>query len=332
MYGPSPRKMLVRLIQSVRLVPLTCRRGIWQGILVLSWLPTVVCSQSCVADDSAKTDAKSSAETNEFRPLNKNKTVLLDAKGKRLLLKSQVVLREGLLEMLVCLKQTKEHESLLSVDAQAQMIHAGLLALGAHAGAPVRWQPEYQPATGQQIDIFFSWTDSEGKLRRVPAQSWVRHATRRYYVEKLENLPVGFRLPDDSELKWDSKHKELLWYGHMDEAQKNACLKLSSDKAFRKAIQSIFEQSQIRPMKNFWVFAGSQFLTDEKTGEKFYQAEAGDLICVANFASATLDLSINSSATNDDLMFEAYTENIPPVGTEVTVELIPVFKPSEKTP
>jgi predicted TIM-barrel fold metal-dependent hydrolase len=53
-------------------------------------------------------------------------------------------------------------------------------------------------------------------------------------------------------------------------------------------------------MEATWVFAGSQFLTDERTGEKFYQAESGDLICVANFASATLDISANSSATNDD--------------------------------
>jgi hypothetical protein len=116
----------------------------------------------------------------------------------------------------------------------------------------------------------------------------------------------------------------------MSEAQRDAALKLSKDEAFQKAVKSIFDQSQIRPMTNSWVFAGSQFLTDETTGEKFYQAEGGDLICVANFASATLDLSTNSSATNEDLMFEAFTEHIPPVGTEVTIELIPVVKPKEK--
>ena len=283
------------------------------------------------ADQVANTQPKNIVDANDFKPLNKNKTVLLDAKGKRILVESEVVLREGLLEMLVCLKQTKEHESLLSVDTQAQIVHAGLLALGALPGSPVRWQPEFQSATGQQIDIFFTWRDVDGKLHRDPAQSWVRHATRRYYVEKLEDLPNTFRLPDDSELKWDSKHKEILWYGHMTPVQRDAALKLSKDDAFQKAIQSIFKQSQIRPMTEKWVFAGSQFYTDETTGEKFYQAEAGDLICVANFATATMDLSTNSSATNDDLMFEAFTEHVPPLGTKVTIELIPVFKPKEKT-
>jgi hypothetical protein len=284
------------------------------------------------SDAQVVNDAKPATanEDDNPKPLNKAGTVLLDAKGKKLLLKSEVTLREGLLEMLVCLKQTKEHESILSVDTRAQIVHAGLLALGAQSGTPIRWEPEFKPATGQQIDIFLTWTDLQGQMHRDPAQSWVRHATRRYYVEKLEDFPATFRLPADTELKWDSKQRELLWYGQMSEAQRDAALKLSNDAAFQKAIKSFFKQSQIRPMAANWVFAGSYFLTDEKTGDKFYQAESGDLICVANFATATLDLSASSSATNDDLMFEAFTERIPPVGTKVTIELIPVFKPKEK--
>ena len=268
------------------------------------------------------------------KPLNKTKTVLLDAKNKKLLLRGEVVLREGLLEMLVCKKQTKEHESIVSVDAQAKIIHAGLLAIGAKPGSPVHWQPEFQPATGQQIDIFFVWEDEKGKVHRDPAQSWVRHATRRYFIEKLEKMPDTFKLPDDSELKWDSKHKELLWYGQMSPAQRKDFKKLSSEKLFEDAIDNIFKQSQTRKMNAKWVFAGSFFVTDEKTNEAYYQAESGDLICVANFATAMLDIASNSSATNDDLMFEAYTENVPPVGTPVTIELVPVFEkdPKPKAP
>src|SRR5687768_3825558 len=48
-------------------------------------------------------------------PLNKQETVLLDRPGRRVLVKSKVVLREGLLEMLACPLQTKEHESILAV-------------------------------------------------------------------------------------------------------------------------------------------------------------------------------------------------------------------------
>lgn len=293
----------------------------------------MVCSQvPAQAADKESAPAQDVAnDLDELTPLNKTGTVLLDARNKKLLLKSEVVLREGLLELFVCLKQTKEHESVLSVKTQAKIVHAGLLALGAQQGTPVRWQPDFQPATGQRIDIFCNWTDNDGKLHRDSAQSWIRHATRRYYVEKIDTLPEAFKLPEDTELKWDPRQKELLWYGHMTEVQRDAALKISKDVNFQKAIKTFYKQSQIRRMQAHWVFAGSYLLTDEKTGEKFYQADsAGDLICVANFASATLDVSANSSATNDDLMFEAYTENIPPLGTKVTVELVPVFDAKEK--
>ena len=261
----------------------------------------------------------------KLKPLNKNQTVFLDATEKRLVLQSEVVMREGLLEMLVCLKRTKEHESILAVDTKAQIVHAGLLALGAQAGTPVRWNPDFQPAQGPKIQIFFNWTDENEKARRVSAQSWVRHVTRRYFVEKVEDLPKSFQLPDDSELKWDAKNNELLWFGHMTEMQRDACLKISKTEGFQKAIKSFFQQSRIRQMQGEWVFAGSLLVTNEKTGESFYQAESGDLICVANFASATIDIAANSSAMNDDLLFEASTENIPAVGTKVLIELIPVL-------
>lgn len=278
------------------------------------------------SDASTNSANKDGAGQGEPVPLNKSKTVLVDLKGKRLLIKSEVVLREGLLEMLVCLKQTKEHESILSVDARAQVIHAGLISLGAEAGSPAKFIPDYKPASGQPIDIFLTWTDAEGKLHRDRAQTWVRHATRRYFVHKLEAFPKGLKLAADSDLKWDDRNKELLWYGPMTDAQRDSLLKLTADVEFKAAIKSLYDRSQVRQMDANWVFAGSGFSVDSVTGEKRYLAESGDLICVANFATATIDLSVESSATNDGLMFEAFTERIPPVGTKVTIELVPLFK------
>ncbi len=297
------------------------------GLLLMCFV--VFAEQVCCGDEpKAKPvpPTKDSARGDELTPLNKSGTVQIDLKGKRLLVKSTVVMREGLLEMLVCLKQTKEHESLLSVDAKAQVIHAGLIAIGAEVGSPAQFVPEYKSATGQLIDIFFTWTDADGKLHRDPAQSWVRHATRRYFVEKLDPVPKGFVVPVNDDLKWDDKRSELLWFGPMSDTQRDEMLKLSKDTQFQKAIKAIHAQTQIRQLDAKWVFAGSGFTTDANTGEKFYLAEAGDLICVANFTTATLDLAIESSATNDTLMFEAFTERMPPVGTVVTMELVPVFK------
>jgi hypothetical protein len=78
-----------------------------------------------------------------------------------------------------------------------------------------------------------------------------------------------------------------------------------------------------KAMNYSWVFAGSGFYTDETTKKQYYMAEAGDFICVSNFPDAMLDLPIESTSDNDDLLFEAFTENIPPKGTKVTLVLMP---------
>ena len=277
--------------------------------------------------------AKDSKKSKEPVPLNKQGTVLIDVDGKRLLVKTKVCLREGVLEMFCCLKQSKEHESILSVDSEAFVIHTGLLALGAKAGSPVTFQPEYSPPKGTRIRLFCQWTDKDGKKHREPAEKWIRNSSRRFFVELFDDKPAGLDLKEGSELKWDEKNKELYWYGHMSEKQRDVFLAMSKDAKYRKAIQKFYVRTQPHELEDPWVFAGSGFFVDEANGTKSYLAEGGDLICVANFSSATLDLAAKSSATGEsNLMWEAWTDRIPPVGTEVLLELVPELdeKPAEK--
>jgi hypothetical protein len=86
-----------------------------------------------------------------------------------------------------------------------------------------------------------------------------------------------------------------------------------------------------KALEHPWVFAGSRFYENPVTKTRYYQADAeGDLICVSNFPSAALDLTIASTADDADLLYEAFTENIPPRGTPVTVLLTPkAKKPAE---
>jgi hypothetical protein len=78
-----------------------------------------------------------------------------------------------------------------------------------------------------------------------------------------------------------------------------------------------------KPMTEYWVFGGSGFWKDEITGEQFYKAEDGDFICISNFASAMLDLPVESSQSNEALLFEALTDRIPPSGTKLSLVLTP---------
>lgn len=230
-------------------------------------------TRDTTAPDASKTDAsnpdatKVEAETktveNPLDPTAKLQRlapeydVWLDAKNKQVVMEGEVCLREGVLEMFACLKGTKEHESVVAVKTKAFVVHAGLLALGAKSGTPVKFRPEYVPATGPEVDVFVFWRDEEGKLKKAKAQDWVRD--------------------------------------------------LSTKKA----------------MKHPWVFSGSIFSTNPETGQEVYGAEQGYLICVSNFSTAMLDLPVESSDKADGLLFEAFTENIPPRGTKVTVVLVP---------
>ena len=77
------------------------------------------------------------------------------------------------------------------------------------------------------------------------------------------------------------------------------------------------------------MFAGSQFYVDPSTKKERYAADDGDLITVANFASAILDLPIESSANDADRAFSTNTAQIPAIGTEVLVALYP-GRPSQR--
>lgn len=76
-----------------------------------------------------------------------------------------------------------------------------------------------------------------------------------------------------------------------------------------------------------WVFAGSQFIPDPNgPGKQRYLANEGDMICVANFETAMLDVPYQSSKASASLTYEAFTENIPPLHTPVNLILAPVAR------
>ena len=76
-----------------------------------------------------------------------------------------------------------------------------------------------------------------------------------------------------------------------------------------------------RPLDADWVFTGSEFWRDPADGREHYQADGGDLVCVSNFPTATLDLPIESSQSNDALLFDVFEGRVPRTGTAVEMVL-----------
>jgi hypothetical protein len=83
------------------------------------------------------------------------------------------------------------------------------------------------------------------------------------------------------------------------------------------------DERAMRPLSERWVFAGSQLYEDPITKKVIYAAEEGDLITVANFGNAILDLPLRSSESDAERLFIADTESIPPLKTEVFLILKP---------
>ena len=110
-----------------------------------------------------------------------------EGNNRRVLVETSVCLREGGLECLLCRTHSKEHESILSTDADAQVIHAGLLAAGAKPGSPVQYVEKQgevviTPPTGSRVRISVQYEEN-GKLVTLPAQRWILNAKTKRDLE-----------------------------------------------------------------------------------------------------------------------------------------------------
>ncbi len=82
-----------------------------------------------------------------------------------------------------------------------------------------------------------------------------------------------------------------------------------------------------KELNSDWVYAGSRLIKNFEEGQPpIFLANEGDVVCVANFEGALLDLPFNSSKSDAERSFVAFTDRIPPKGTKVTLILEPVVE------
>ena len=88
-----------------------------------------------------------------------------------------------------------------------------------------------------------------------------------------------------------------------------------------RAQEMIREEKSGQAMKAPWVFTGG-VLGKTEEGKPYYLADiTGEIFGVSNFAGSILDVPFESSSSNESLFYEPFTENIPEVGTPVTLIL-----------
>ncbi|HEY1377613.1 MAG TPA: YdjY domain-containing protein [Gemmataceae bacterium] len=154
------------------------RTGPW---LLLALLTVPACDPPAGTPPADKTAQPPAAQPQPaVKRAEVGKNVVLETQGdtRRVRVAATVCFREGALELLMCRRNTKEHESVLSADIDARQLHAALLLTGAKAGSPVKYEPKYTPATGTTIRVMLEY-QKDGKTVTVRGQDWVRDAKTR---------------------------------------------------------------------------------------------------------------------------------------------------------
>jgi len=105
--------------------------------------------------------------------------VTINREKRHVDVEAKVCLRVGeFLEMFACTKDTREHESIVVVDAAPSTMHLGLLLLGLEPGKPLSYDmkndpPTLVPAHGPRIGVYIVQT-VDGEEKETPANEWVK--------------------------------------------------------------------------------------------------------------------------------------------------------------
>lgn len=101
---------------------------------------------------------------------------------------SRVCLKEGMLELIACTKDSKEHESIIMIEAKPSHVHTALLLLGAKPGNPAMQEainPEMTrfrstPPSGNPVDVFLVFKNAEGKETEQAISEFIQEAGQDY--------------------------------------------------------------------------------------------------------------------------------------------------------
>lgn len=96
---------------------------------------------------------------------------------------ASICLDRGMLELIACTKDSKEHEAILMVSAKAVHIHTALLLLRAKPGNPaMRRQVDGEegrwidiPPRGGEIGVYLVFKNKEDKMVEHPISDFIKH-------------------------------------------------------------------------------------------------------------------------------------------------------------
>ena len=285
---------------SLRVHPLPfAPRAIWVPLLFVVMgllIPLPVFCQQGDTPESTKAPKGISVRKNPSKRAGKKPVKLpglvVDFDKRCVDLEATICLEKGSLELIACVKGSKEHESIFAVSARPLHIHTALLLLGSRNG---------HPAIRKQMGDEGSkrWVDLPPRGDPVRVSVVVPNADKKSIekpVEQFVEFAGGQRDHDNRELK---------------------------------ATPNSGESKKTKQFPGMFLFAGSQ-LQESGKGPRLYLAEkSGHVISISTFGDEILCLSEINSHQNGSLLWRIQPGQLPPVGTQVILRLRPgLQKPS----
>ena len=132
---------------------------------------------------------KPAPEKSAAKPARKNvklPDLVINFQERCVDLEGSVCLDEGMLELVACTRKSKEHESIVAIEARPMHIHTALLLLGANNGNPAMRKPVDEeetrwmsvPPRGDPVDVYLVFENSDGKMVEHPISEFVARSDR----------------------------------------------------------------------------------------------------------------------------------------------------------
>jgi hypothetical protein len=239
-------------------------------------------------------DHKPAPEKSAAKPARKNfklPGLVVDFQKRCVDIEATICLDEGMLELIACTKETKEHESIVVVRARPMHIHTALLLLGAQSGNPAIRRPIDEegtrwidiPPRGDPVNVSLVFRTKLGKVAEHPISDFVARS------KESPDVSVGVEEGD----------------AHRDD----------KDGKFPST----------------FLFAGSLLVGDGPGPRTYLADQSGSVISIATFGDELLCLPGVHTKANDALMWQIDATKLPKVGSKVTLRLRPRNKPAART-
>lgn len=154
---------------------------VWVFLVALMGLPGSTRSEQ---------DSKVSSGPKVYAP-----GVRIDWQRRLVELDAEIVLREGPLELLACSPHTREHESILRVQARPLHIFQAMGLIGLKPGSPTRFDPKTErwlPATGEPLTLRVRYASKSGNQVQ-PVEAWLREVAHGRPPKKYDWVFTGSR-------------------------------------------------------------------------------------------------------------------------------------------